>query len=96
MDTAASHARMLRAATDDMFAAHSERAGRFSPMFDVQTAMEVLTTGVSSYVVNSLDNVRVGHRISGASDAYHMRWKSLYYSNGIDLKISLESCLLAV
>ena len=49
-DKAASHARMLQAATDDMFAAHSERAGRFSPMFDVQTAMEVLTTGARSWV----------------------------------------------
>ena len=85
MDTAASHARMLRAATDDMFAAHSERAGRVSPMFDVQTALEVLTTGVRSYVVTSSDSVRVGHRISGASDIDHMRRKSLYYNDGIDL-----------
>ena len=45
LDRAASHTRMLTAAVDDMVAAHFERAGRFNPMFDVQTAMEVLTTG---------------------------------------------------
>lgn len=48
LDIAAQHARMLQAAVDDMFAAHVERAGSFNPMFDVQTALEVLTTGGQS------------------------------------------------
>jgi hypothetical protein len=47
LDKAAQHARMLQAAVDDMFAAHVERAGTFNPMFDVQTALEVLTTGAA-------------------------------------------------
>lgn len=45
LDQAAYHTRMLQAAVDDMCAAHVDRAGRFNPMFDVQTAEEVLSTG---------------------------------------------------
>ena len=48
MDCAAEHSRMLQAAVDDMFEGHMGRAPHFNPMFDVQTAMEVLRTGDNS------------------------------------------------
>jgi hypothetical protein len=45
MDKAAGHVRMIHAAVDDMCAAHVERVSRYVPMWDVQTALEVMSTG---------------------------------------------------
>ena len=45
MDKAASHARALQAAADDLYSSRVAMLPRYNPMFDVQTAYEVLSTG---------------------------------------------------
>lgn len=45
LDKVAQHVKSIQSAVDDMYAAHLERVGRCAPMFDVQCALEVLSTG---------------------------------------------------
>ncbi|GAX72686.1 hypothetical protein CEUSTIGMA_g142.t1 [Chlamydomonas eustigma] len=58
LDQAAGHARLIHAAVDDMCAAHLERLGRFNPMSDVQTALEVLSTGNYRDLPSSIEKLR--------------------------------------
>lgn len=45
LDVARQHAQMLDAAATELFQAHMRRQADFCPMFDVHTALEVLSTG---------------------------------------------------
>eukprot|EP00798_Chlamydomonas_sp_ICE-L_P000493 gene493-1899_t len=57
LDRAASHAKVLESAVHDMYIAHLERAGKCSPMWDVQTALEVLTTGAYHDLPSAIESL---------------------------------------
>jgi hypothetical protein len=46
LDTSRRHAQLLEAAAVELYEAHNRRQPDFSPMFDVQTALDVLSTGM--------------------------------------------------
>jgi hypothetical protein len=45
LDSSRQHAQLLEGAAMELFEGHVRRQPDFSPMFDVQTALEVLSTG---------------------------------------------------